>query len=70
MTIEVSKGVWVVEGPWMERLVSNVNFSDEESMRFFDRTLRSAGLFDRLEQMGIKEGDTVSIYNLEFDYTK
>ncbi len=70
ITIEVSNGVWVVEGPWMERLVRNVNFSDEESMRFFDRTLRNAGVFDRLESMGVKEGDTVSIYNLEFDYAK
>ncbi len=70
LTIEVSNGVWVVEGPWMERLVSNVNFTDEESMRFFDRSLRNAGVFDRLEEKGIKEGDTVSIYNLEFDYAK
>ena len=70
ITIEVSNGVWVVEGPWMERLVRNVNFSDEESMRFFDRTLRNAGVFERLESMGVKEGDTVSIYNLEFDYAK
>ncbi len=70
LAIKVEDGVWVVEGPWMERLVSNVNFSDEESMRYFDRRLREAGVFERLEQMGIKEGDTVSIYNLDFDYAK
>lgn len=62
--------VWTVEGGWMERLVRNVNFSDNESLMFFDRALRSAGLFDRLEEMGIQEGDTVSIYDLEFEYKK
>ena len=62
--------IWVIEGGWMERLVRNVNFSDYESRMFFDRTLRSSGLYDRLEEMGIKEGDTVSIYNLEFEYRK
>jgi GTP-binding protein len=70
LAVEVTDGVWSIEGPWMERLVRNVNFSDEESMRFFDRRLREAGVFDRLEAMGIGEGDTVSIYNLEFDYKK
>ncbi|UOO38594.1 GTPase ObgE [Oscillospiraceae bacterium CM] len=68
--IETYDDVWVVEGPWMERLVRNVNFSDNESMMFFDRSLRVAGVYDRLEQLGIHEGDTVSIYNLEFEYQK
>ena len=60
--------VWVVEGGWLERLVANVNFSDYESRMYFDRMLRTQGLFDRLEEMGIAEGDTVSIYDMEFDY--
>ena len=62
--------VWIVEGGWMEMLVRNINFSDHESLMYFDRTLRNAGLFDRLEEMGIREGDTVSIYDLEFEYKK
>ncbi|SHH92212.1 GTP-binding protein [Sporobacter termitidis DSM 10068] len=70
LKIEVVDDIWVIEGKWMERLVRNINFSDNESMSFFDRSLRNAGVYDRLETMGIKEGDTVSIYNLEFDYTK
>lgn len=60
--------IWVIEGPWLERLVSNVNFGDYESRMFFDRSLRSSGVYDRLESLGINEGDTVSIYNLEFEY--
>lgn len=62
--------VYAVEGAWMERLLNSVNLSDLESRMFFDRMLRGSGLFERLEEMGIREGDTVSIYNLEFEYRK
>jgi len=68
LVIEVYGDVWTIDGPWMERLVQNVNFSDYESRMFFERVLRNAGVYQRLEDMGIKEGDTVSIYNLEFEY--
>lgn len=68
LDITVYDDVWVIEGGWMERLVRNVNFSDYESRMFFDKTLREAGVYDRLEEQGIKEGDIVSIYNLEFEY--
>ena len=70
LVIEVFGDVWSIEGPWMERLLQNVNFSDHESRMFFDRVLRNTGVFKRLEDMGIKDGDTVSIYNLEFEYVK
>ncbi|MBP5166745.1 MAG: Obg family GTPase CgtA, partial [Oscillospiraceae bacterium] len=63
-------GLWIVEGKWLERVMSGVNFDDAESRMYFDRTLRSAGLFERLEDMGIKDGDTVSIYELEFEYRR
>ena len=62
--------LWIIEGGWMAHLVRNVNFSDYESRMFFDKSLRSSGLFDKLEEMGIEEGDTVSIYNLEFEYQR
>ena len=68
LTIEVYDDVWVIEGKWLERLMSNVNFGDYESRMYFDRVLRDSGLFQRLEDMGIHEGDTVSMYNLEFEY--
>ncbi len=60
--------LWILEGPWLERLVRNVNFSDYESRMFFDRTLRNSGVYERLEELGINEGDTVSIFDLEFEY--
>ena len=59
---------WTVEGPWLQRLMMSVNFGDYESRMFFDRILRQAGVFDRLESMGVKDGDTVGIYDLEFEY--
>ena len=61
---------WVISGVWLERLIANINFDDYESRNYFDLQLRKCGLFDRLEQMGIEDGDTVSIYDFEFDYQR
>ena len=68
LEINVEDGVWVVEGPWLERLIANINFGDYESRMFFDKQLRASGLFERMEQMGVKDGDLVSMYGLEFEY--
>ena len=68
LEITVEDNVYLVEGPWLQRLISNTNFGDYESRMWFDKMLRESGLFDRLEQMGIQDGDLVSMYNLEFEY--
>ena len=68
--IEHVDDTWIIEGPWLQRLMSNVNFGDYESRNWFDKMLRQSGLFDRLEEMGIQDGDTVSLYNLEFEYQR
>ncbi len=68
LEIRQFEDLWVVEGPWLQRLVATVNFSDYESRMYFDRVLREAGVFDRMEQMGVKDGDTVSMYDLMFEY--
>ena len=70
LRIEVFDDVWTIEGQWMEELLRNVNFSEYESRMFFERVLRNHGVYSRLERMGIKDGDTVSIYDLEFEYVK
>ncbi|MBR6952157.1 MAG: GTPase ObgE [Oscillospiraceae bacterium] len=62
--------VWILEGEWLARLVRNVNFGDYESRQFFDRTLRDSGIYDRLETLGICDGDTVSIFDVEFEYRR
>lgn len=61
-------GLWQLEGDWLKRVAASVNFSDYESRMYFDRTLRKAGVFERLEKMGIQDGETVCIYDLIFDY--
>jgi len=68
LVVEVYDDVWTIEGEWMERLFQNVNFSDYESRMYLERVLRNSGVYKRLEDMGIKDGDTLSIYNLEFEY--
>ena len=59
---------WSVEGAWLQRLLQSVNLGDYEGRMYFDRVLREAGVFERLEALGVKDGDTVGIYELEFEY--
>ena len=68
LTIEHFDDMWLVEGPWLQRLVATVNFSDYESRMFFDRILRENGVFARMEAMGVRDGDTVCMYDLMFEY--
>ncbi len=68
LTVEQIDGVWFVEGPWLEKLIANVNFGDFESRNWFDRQLRESGLFQRMEEMGVQDGDEVNLYGLEFEY--
>ena len=69
IVIEHFDDMWTVEGPWIQRLISRINFSDNESLMYFNKALHDSGINDRLEQMGIQNGDTVSIYDLMFDYS-
>ena len=70
LRIEQHEDLWEVSGPWIMKLLNDINFDDYESRMYFDRQLRKSGLFERLEEMGIEDGDTVSIYDFEFEYTK
>ena len=68
--IQHENNVWLVSGMWIERMVGNINFDDYESRNYFDQLLRKSGLFAKLEEMGIQDGDVVSIDDLEFEYQK
>ena len=68
--IEHYGNTWLVTGRWLERLIENINFEDYESRNHFDMQLRKCGLFTRLEEMGIEDGDTVDIYDFEFEYQR
>ncbi len=70
LEIEVEDGTWYVAGKWLERLMANVNFSDYESRMFFDKALRDNGVFRQLEERGIRDGDTVDLYGLQFEYQR
>ena len=70
VSIERYDDTWVIESPWLQRLIANVNFSDYESRNWFDQKLRQSGLFDKLESMGIQDGEIVSMYDLEFEYQR
>ena len=61
-------GTWLVDGPWLQRLMGNVNFADYESRMWFDKTLRESGLFQRGVYLGIPEGYRVSLYDWVFVY--
>lgn len=61
-------GVFFVEADWLLRVLQGVNFDDYESLQYFQRVLQSAGVIDALVKAGVAEGDTVSIYDFEFDF--
>lgn len=63
-------GVYFVEGKWLLRILQSVNFDDYESLNYFQNALVSAGVIDALKEAGIEEGDTVSIYDVEFDFVE
>ncbi|MBC8569443.1 GTPase ObgE [Zongyangia hominis] len=64
------EGIYEVEAEWLIPILSTVNMEDYESLQYFQRVLRESGIIDKLEELGIQEGDTVSIYDLEFDYIR
>ncbi|MCL2164249.1 MAG: GTPase ObgE [Oscillospiraceae bacterium] len=68
--VNLENGVFLVSGHWVKRLISDINFNNSESMQFFQRQLIRFGVIEALERKGICEGDTVRIYDLEFDYMK
>ena len=67
-TIRRENDVFVVEGPIVEKLFSSVNFEDDESMGYFERTLRRMGVIDALREKGAEEGSTVRMDEMEFDF--
>lgn len=68
--IRLESDVYFVEADWLVSTIGMVDPDDYESLQYFQRVLRSSGIIDRLEEMGIQEGDTVNILNFEFEYIK
>lgn len=68
LQIEIEDGVYVVTGKSLRRIMYSVNFEDMESLQYFQKAMESQGVFDRLREMGIEDGDTVRIYEIEFEF--
>lgn len=64
------EGVFVVEGPRIEKMLGYTNLESEKGFQFFQNFLKESGILDQLEEAGIQEGDTVRMYGLAFDYYK
>lgn len=64
------EGMYVVEGPRIERMLGYTNLDSEKGFEFFQKFLRTSGIVDELEKLGIEEGDTVRMYDLQFDYLR
>lgn len=68
ITITVKDGVYIVKGERLLYIMRGINFDDYESLQYFQKILNVSGVIDKLRDAGIKEGDTVSIYDFEFDF--
>ena len=70
VTIRREGKVWYVEADWLYNLVGSVNFEDRESLNYFDRVLRNSGVYDRMREQGVRDGDPVNLYDFEFDFVE
>ena len=66
--VTVEDGVYIVEAEWLYKILLKTDPDDYSSLQYFQNVLQSSGIIDELIKQGIHEGDTVSIYDLEFDY--
>lgn len=70
-TVEKSdetEGLFIVEGPRVERMLGYTNLDSEKGFEFFQKFLKNNGILDELEKLGIEEGDTVKMYGWQFEY--
>ncbi len=66
--VRLENGVYVVDGPAIERLLARVNMEDNESLYYFQKSIKNLGVEARLKEMGVKEGDTVKFIIWEFEW--
>ena len=59
---------WIVEGEWLKWLMSGINFDDRESFMYFEKMIRDKGIIQKMRDAGIEDGDSVILYDLEFDF--
>lgn len=69
-TIRMEEGAYFIEGPRIEKMLGYTNLDSEKGFDFFQKFLKRTGILEELEDLGIKDGDTVKMYGHEFDYYK
>ena len=67
-TVRKENEVFIVEGPYVKKLINSINFEDYESLGYFQTSLKKSGIVKALEKAGVKEGDTVRMLELEFEF--
>ena len=67
-SVRIENGVYVVEGPAVEKILRRANLEDNESLYYFQKSIRFLGVEDKLRQMGVKEGDTVKFMDWEMEW--
>lgn len=70
VSYDMEESVYVVEGPRIERMLGYTNLDSEKGFEFFQNFLKTNGILEELEALGIQDGDTVRMYGLQFDYYK
>ena len=70
ITVTKEEDIYFVEANWLEPILRTVDLDDYSSLQYLQRVLQTSGVFNKLEEMGIEEGDTVDIFGLEFEYVK
>ena len=68
VTIKNVNGIYTVEADWLLQVMKGINFDDYESLNYFQKVLINGGVIDALREKGCNDGDTVSIYDVEFDF--
>lgn len=68
--IIVENDVYIIDAQWLMPIVANMDMDDYESLQYFQRVLRSSGIIEELENKGINEGDTVRLFDFEFEYIR
>lgn len=68
--ITVEDDLYTVEAPWIESILRTIDIDDYSSLQYFQRVLINSGIIAKLEELGIEEGDTVSLEGFEFDYVR
>jgi GTPase len=65
---EEEEGIFVVEGSFVDRLLSAVNVNEPDSLKYFHKVLKNKGVIDALVEKGIQDGDTVRLNDFEFEF--